>query len=479
MYQLSKELIQQLETNEIVYCHWKSNLLLNEALNGYDDLDLLVKKEHLSKFEATILSMGFKEGSNKNISFSSVKHFYGYDINSGNILHLHVYYQIKTGPSWTKSFHFNFEEFFLENLMKHESTMPIPQKHIELPIFIFRIMLKYSKINEFLLVSKEEERTYKEIDYLLHTMDHKKLKTFLNEYFPKVSMSDLLNYIKIIQSGNALEKYIEANRLKGKLQNYKYLSFLQDNYNNIEQLGYRILNKLFFKQKKKLHSSGMLIVVAGLDATGKTTITTELKKWLGKNFTVSNIHFGKPASTLLTSPFNLLIKLMRKNGNNENVKSSIQTDVEKPKSLLYVIRQVVLSYDRYKLIKKYWDKASSGELVLCDRYKSEEYGVMDSKRLKPELYTGLSKKLALLENKFYDEMPKPDILFYLTVPVEVAVIRNEERIKEGKESEAFIKIRHEQNKNLTYHATHNFPTDTNRDYNEVITEIKKRIWERL
>jgi len=107
MYQLSKALIQQLETNEIVYCHWKSNLLLNEALNGYDDLDLLVKKEHLAKFEATILSMGFKEGSNKNISFSSVKHFYGYDMNSGNILHLHVYYQIKTGPSWTKSFHFN------------------------------------------------------------------------------------------------------------------------------------------------------------------------------------------------------------------------------------------------------------------------------------------------------------------------------------------------------------------------------------
>ena len=479
MYQLSKELIQELKNHKILYCHWKSNLLLNEALNGYDDLDLLVKKEHLAKFEATILNMGFKEGSNKNISFSSVKHFYGYDIQTGNILHLHVYYQIKTGPSWTKSFHFDFEDFFLENLIDHESTMPIPARHIELPIFIFRIMLKYSKINEFLLVSKEEERTFKEIEYLLNTMDHEKLKTFLNEYFPKVSYDDIFNYIKIIQSGKASKKYREGNRLKNKLQNYKYLSFFQDNYNNMGQLGYRILNKLLFKQKKKLHSSGMLIVVAGLDATGKTTITTELKKWLGKNLTVSNIHFGKPESALLTLPFNSLIKLMRKNGNNENLKSSVQTDVEKPKSLLYVMRQVVLSYDRYKLIKKYWDKASSGELVLCDRYKSEEYGVMDSKRLKPELYRGLRKKLALLENKFYDEMPKPNILFYLTVPVEVAVIRNEERIKEGKESEEFIKIRHEQNKDLTYLASHNFPTDTNREYSEVITEIKKRIWERL
>ena len=33
----------------------------------------------------------------------------------------------------------------------------------------------------------------------------------------------------------------------------------------------------------------------------------------------------------------------------------------------------------------------------------------------------------------------PDVLFYLTVPVEVAVQRNEARIKKGKESEEFSK----------------------------------------
>ena len=479
MYQLSKDLITQLSAKNITYCHWKSNLLLNEALNGYDDLDLLVKKEEIALFEATILEMGFKEGSNKNISFSAVKHFYGHDEKSGKILHLHVYYQIKTGPSWTKSFHFDFEKYFLDNLIEHESGMPVPEKHIELPIFIFRIMLKYSKINEFLLVSKEEERTFKEIEYLLNNMDQEKIRTFLADYFPKVSFEDILNYIKIIQEGSSLTKYIEGNKLKRKLQNYKYLSFCQDNYNNLQQLGYRILNKLFYKQKKKLHSSGMFIVVAGLDATGKTTITTELKKWLGKNFTVSNIHFGKPESTLLTLPFNLLIKLMRKNASSENLKSSIQSDAEKPKSLLYVARQTILAYDRYALAKKYWDKASLGEIVLCDRYKSEDYAVMDSKRLKPELYSGFSHKLAKLENRLYDTMPKPEMLFYLTVPVEVAVIRNEERIKEGKESEEFIKIRHEQNKDLTYLATHNFLTNTDKEYAEVIADIKQKIWKVL
>ena len=136
MYELSKILIESLASNDINYCHWKSNLLLNEALAGYDDLDLLVKQEHIEKFESIILSLGFKEGSNKNITFSSIKHFYGYDQNSGNILHLHIYYQIKTGASWTKSIRFDFEEYFLKNLIVHESGMLVPQKHIEFVIFI-------------------------------------------------------------------------------------------------------------------------------------------------------------------------------------------------------------------------------------------------------------------------------------------------------------------------------------------------------
>lgn len=478
MYKLSKELINKLKINNIRYCHWKSNLLLNEALGGYDDLDLLVHKNDIAKFEELILSLGFKEGSNNNISFSAVKHFYGHDIETGNILHLHVYYQIKTGPSWTKSMRFDFEEYFLDNLIIHESGMPIPDKHIEFVFFIFRIMLKYSKINEFILVNKEHERTLKEIDYLLFNMDENKLEEFLAIYFINITKEDLFTYVDLIKNASNIQKFLSGKKLKQKLNKYNYMSFFQENIKNIGQFTYRVINKLFLKQKKKLHTSGVLIVVAGLDATGKTTITTELKKWLGSNMTTRIVHFGKPSSTLITLPFNILIKLMKKNSTNSNLKSSIQTD-EKPKSLLYVVRQLVLAYDRYALAKKYWNKSSNGEIVVCDRYKSEDYGVMDSKRLRPELYTGLLYKLAMIENRLYDKMPQPDILFYLNVPVDIAVIRNKERIKEGKESEDFIRIRHEQNQGLTYKAKSNYLIDTNKDYQEVITDIKNKIWNKI
>jgi thymidylate kinase len=475
MYKLSQDLIDELNKENIRYCHWKSNLLLNDALDGYDDLDLLVNRDDIYKFEKLIIQLGFKEASNKNISFSSIKHFYGYDNKSGELLHLHIYYQVKTGPSWTKSIHFDFENYILDNLIVHESGIHIPKKHIELVIFIFRIMLKYSKVNEFILVNREHERTLNEIIYLQNGANRDKVKEFLESYFSNISEKEFYSYIDIIRDGSKIKKYLAGKRVKKRLKEYRYMGSLKENYINISQLFYRSFNKLFFKQKKKIHSTGTLIVIAGLDATGKTTITYDLKKWLGKNFTLSLIHFGKPNSTLITYPFNFLIKLLRREASsNNNLKSSIQQDTPKP--FIYLVRQVILAYDRYTLAKKCWEKTSSGEIVILDRYKSEDYGVMDSKRLNTIHYSGLKLKLAEFENHLYDTMPTPDVLFYLTVPVEIAVQRNHNRIKEGKESEEFIRLRHKQNRDLNYIAHHTYIIDTNQPYESEIRDIKSKIW---
>jgi thymidylate kinase len=76
-------------------------------------------------------------------------------------------------------------------------------------------------------------------------------------------------------------------------------------------------------------------------------------------------------------------------------------------------------------------------------------------------------------------MPKPDILFSLTVPIEVAVERNRTRIKEGKESEEFIRIRHKENQNLKYIAKHLYKVDTDVPYEIEIREMKSIIWRLL
>lgn len=474
MYKLSKDLIDKLDQENIRYCHWKSNYLLDDALDGYDDLDLLVSRDDISKFEIVLLRLNFKEGTDSHISFNGVKHFYGYDIDSGGILHLHIYYTIKTGASWTKSIHFDFEEYILDNLTLHKSGMPIPKKHIELVMFIFRVMVKQSKINEFILAEKEHKRTLNEIIYLQNGTNRDELREFLYKFFPNIGEDEFYGYIETIRVGSKVDRYLAGKRLLKRLKRYRYINPLRESYINLSQLLYRVSNKIFFRRKKRL-SKGVMIAITGLDATGKTTITRNLKSWLGKNFTTHLTHFGKPKSSLLTYPLNLLIKLLRREASSSSsMKSSLQKSGAK--SLPYIIRQLILAYDRYRVAKRYWDKSSDGDIVIFDRYKSENCGVMDSHRLDTKYYSGLKLRLVELENSLYKKMPKPDIILYLTVPIDIAVERNEKRIKEGKESREFIKIRHKLNQNLTYSANHIYTIDTNQPYQDEIREIKSKIW---
>ncbi len=317
-----------------------------------------------------------------------------------------------------------------------------------MPIFIFRILLKYSKIHEAILVGGERERTLREIKYLEDGLDRDKLKEFLEMFFPNISIKELDSYISVIRGGSNFRRYITGKRLLNKISRYRYLTPLEEFIFNLFQLTYRTLNRLFFKQKKRLHSMGSMIVITGADATGKTTVTNNLRKWLGKNFTTHLIHFGKPPSAPVTKPINGLIKLIRerKREDGDTKKLSTQKDSNRD-SLLYMFRYLILAYDRHYQIQKYYRLVSKGDILIVDRYKSENYYMMDSPRLNPKDYKGIKRKIAKLENSLYSKMPKPDILFSLAVPIEVAVERNRTRIKEGKESEEFIRIRHKENQN--------------------------------
>ena len=191
------------------------------------------------------------------------------------------------------------------------------------------------------------------------------------------------------------------------------------------------------------------------------------------------MHFGKPKSSLLTFPINFLIKIIRKKTPIDSELRSSLKNKKRSKSLIFILRQLVLAFDRFRLAKIIWDKSSRGNIILCDRYKTEDYGFMDSKRLIPKDYIGLKKTLSLKENYLYDSMSIPDILFYLTVPVDIAVQRNESRVKKGKESEVFLRLRHSENQNLRFKAKNVYKINTDRVFKDVIIEIKELIWKNI
>ena len=477
MYKLSKDLIVELENKNITYCHWKSNVNLHKALNGYDDLDLLVKEDHMNKFLKIIFSLGFKEAINHFQNIETINHYYGFDVQSGEILHLHVYSKILTGPSWTKSYLFNLNSEFFKTREDSFSGMKLPKKSIELVIFIFRIYLKLSSGLELLKTLSSRNDIIKEIDYLSKGINKKEIQYILNRYFPEFNYIFFQKILNSLICWDFIKFFFYSIKVRFLLRKYSIYSVPVQIIKSIYQFCYRVTNKLILKQKKVLLTGGKFIVITGLDASGKSSMIKIIQKWLGLHLNVRTYHFGRPAPTILTFIFNIPIFFFKYFHKDRIYKS--RPNLSPKYGFIGALRKLILSYDRFILSKTCKEKAGKGIIVLCDRYKSEKFNLMDSKALNPIKYGGFNKLIARLENKNYDKMPIPDLLIHLQVELDVALKRNRIREKVDKESDEELELRFSVNKNIDYSANNVIKVDTDKEYNEVINEVKKIIWDNI
>ena len=100
--------IKALEDSNVKYCHWKSNFHLDNALNGDEDLDILVDLRDIDKFIKILQHLNFKKTiSCLNIDQPGVYHFFGLDENSGTLIHIHAFTRIVTGDSLIKNYVLN------------------------------------------------------------------------------------------------------------------------------------------------------------------------------------------------------------------------------------------------------------------------------------------------------------------------------------------------------------------------------------
>src|SRR5207237_10189892 len=129
--------------------------------------------------------------------------------------------------------------------------------------------------------------------------------------------------------------------------------------------------------------------------------------------------------------------------------------------------------------------AAHGEIAICERYPSGTIGAMDSPRLREHagergVIATLSNWLARLERRLYAQIPPPDIVLRLNVSIETAKIRNRERIKPDKESDAYLESRHGQMQKWHRSGTkYIYDIDTRHPLAETILSIKRAIWESL
>jgi len=485
MVKVLKELFARLDDENIHYCHWKSNFQLENALEGKGDLDLLVDRRDVQRFEGVLGLQGFKRAVDVlQAAFSPIFHYFQWDEERGTFVHLHVYYRMVTGESLLKNYHLPLEELLLQSPRRIDGV-PVPAAAVELIVFILRIMAKHSSLLEYFLLRRSYPAAQKELSALLAACSMEECHRLLAEWLPGVQPELFDACLQAIEDSKSFScRYRLAVRLHQRLKAYDRYSSLSKPYRRAVLYLKRIIRRMAGNRRsKRLASGGAVIAFIGPEASGKSTLARQSGRWLGEVFEVEAVHFGRPPSTWLSFLPNLLLPLARKVGDprrtsrmEENPGGAGEARV----SLLYALRAVWVAWDRCALAIKTSRKASGGRIVICDRYSSAAVGAADSAKLAVSAGRGFKSAvlnhLVKLEHDLYGKIPPPDIVIMLKVPLELALDRNRDRQKKGKETDAYLARRH------AGFAAHLFPSaaiielDTNQAEQDVIRSARQIIW---
>lgn len=492
-HSLTQELINRFNKEGISYCHWKSNIDLVMTLEGELDIDFLISNDSLAHATEILMQLGFKQAASRwGLNPSGIFHYYGYDPEKNDIVHLHLFTRVLTGESFLKSHLFPFEDMLLKNTYS-ANGLTVTLKEAELVLFILRMYIKYGSLLDVVRLSKGDKKVREEAHWLKEGSDMNRVVTLLEKYCPVVSEEIFIECLNtILNRGSYPKKWKLSCQIRRRLRIYRKYTILGWLFGHIQLLTGNLIKKTRRQKGSKiLFSGGTIIAIVGADATGKSTLASETSDWLRRDFVVNTVHAGKPPSTLLTGPINILFALNRQlrrrlrsvrkqdTGSSSNINDAY-ADGKSKNSLIYAIRAVCLAWDRLTLFRKIWRASANGEIIVCDRYPTSAMGMMDGPRLLEDSIQkgfGISiyNWLAKMERTWYCQISPPDIVIRLRVSLETAKMRNASR--ETMDDENFLERRHRHA--IDWFSTakntiHDFDTDL--PYAETLLAVKKAIW---
>ena len=484
-------LVEQLGDADVRYCHWKSNWNLSETLAGKTDLDLLVHRQDATSYRRILHDLGFRPAvEHGSAPFPSVEHHHALDDASGELVHVHSYYRVISGGSLAKNYHLPLEEMLLHNVAR-EGSVVVPSRGAEVTMFVLRMSLKHTTLAELMMLRRQWANVRRESAWLVTPDAQTEAEALLPVWLPAFDAKLFAAALDALtQPASVGRRVVLGRRVRSELRQYARSARLRAWLAEVRELAARARHRSRGSRKGLSPAGGgAVIAFVGPEATGKSTLLADAESWLGAHFTVRRVHAGKPPSTFLTMAPNLLLPALRSlfpAQRSTRVTASPVAEVAERESgnrfpILFGIRAVLLAYDRRALLTRAHATAANGAIVLSDRYPSVERGSLDGAQLGHDhalAPTGTVRRwLAGAEARLYRKIPPPDLVIYLTAPLEVALARNRSRSKV--EPESYVLSRYERSSNLRFDRTTVHRVETDRPLDEVTSEIRRVIWAEL
>ena len=493
-------LFQALHQRGIRYCHWKSTLRLEQALQGRTDLDLLVDRRHSQAFRQVLCEHNVKPAlAAPGRRYPAVEDHLGFDPPSGRLFHLHVHYQLVLGEQFVKNYRLPLEACLLDSA-RLRLGVNIPAPEWELIVLALRALLKYrdrDAIKDLLSIRSPGLPAYilSEIEYLSSQTSRERIARMLTGAAGVAPRGVVLEFLDTVAAApragyklyrlrkrarRALRPYQRRPRWRAALLYFREMwqrrSFLQ----------------LSPARKMTLPIGGAVLALVGADGAGKTTLAQMLVKWLAGKLDVHFYYLGSKQPSRRSQLSYLAFRMARRSHRalcgalgDANVFSRWIGGL---RDSFLCLHHLFIGQDRYRRYLAGRKKAAAGSLVIYDRYPLEfistqrEYRLLDG----PQIYlTGVAGNgaipgaLARAEQNLYLKIRPPDFLFVLNVSPEVSMQRKPDHQRPVVEAKSRAvgdlasKAERGARKSGVIHLNADLP------FEEVWSQLKTRVWEVL
>lgn len=485
---LISRLAAELDAAGVVFCHWKSNLALDEAEQGQTDLDLLVDQSGSGEFNAILARCGFVAAARPHLADPpAVTHFFGFDAAADKFVHVHAHYQLILGHDRSKNYRLPIEDAYLASA-KRDGVLPVPSPEFEYMVLVIRMVLKYAIADEIVWEAlrrqsagpSKSERA--ELDDLRPRVDHSVVLRLVSEHLPFVGVELYRSAETLFDRGSAAKRLSVSRAMHAALAPYARSPESLD-------IGRRVWRRLSLAVRRRtgkthgfrLAGGGAIIAIMGGDGAGKSTALEEIARWLSRDFDVGQVHLGKPPWSWTTYIVRGALKLASKLGllgENGEVDGEVVDSGETPGPDSY--RQLVWyackSRDRYREYRKARGAANRGTIILSDRFPHpalRDTDVPQIRKLTASGSTPALRVLGRLEERYHSKVALPDLAFVLVVePKEAARRKTDERYDYVLERATEI-----WETDWSRHDVH--VVDAGKSAQEVAAELKTLIWDTL
>ncbi len=473
-------LCRELRERSVRYCHWKSNEAIDKSANGENDLDLLIDRSSADEFAAILHRHGFKPAHlPPSKRLPGVADWYGLDLASERLVHVHAHYQLIVGDDMTKNVRLPMERAYLDSVYAG-ALFDLPSAEMELVVFVVRMMLKHTSVDATLMaqgsLSSSERR---ELAWLEERVDEAVVAEIVAGSLPYIGAELFAECRAVIHHGvGARRRAKAAAQLDRALAEHARSAPLTDARRKVvRRFRFAFVRKVLRRRtRKRLDVGGALIGVVGGDGSGKSSVVATLSRGLGRDLDVRRFHLGKPprppVSRVLRSAMRggRLVGLFR---STRATPAATGEGADYPGNA-WALWHLLNARDRAATYGEARRFATGGGIAVCDRYPMAEIA-MDGARLSSVSTMPGAGRFARWageqEAACYRSIVEPDLLLVLRVDPAVAVARRPEQDSE------FVRERNQQVFDADWGASpRRLVIDAGQPIEVVLATVRNAVW---